>query len=727
MKRLALSRRMLLGGVAALGFDRSALAQRFTTIPAPTAAAAIAQFLARLATQPTGARLAQYQTLITTLVNAAIWPLLDALYIFDAIDTATALTNLISSKYTGVVHGTMTFAANAGYTGDGTTGYIDTQFNPSTAGGANYSLNSASMGFYVTGGTTTSLMGAVYSTSNADGALLQNLASAGFYSFYSGLNEAYSTIAGGPALNGNPLGFIACSRRGSSGNESAYFNDNVILSPTSGAEPSTYLPNKSILIGAYNDTSGADQFTSTRYSAAFIGAGLTDAQMAVLATAINAFLTVDSINSYPVVLASSALAAGGSITAPKFGINTHTNINNTTTITPAQNVTMLQYLGVSAVRIDAVDWQKIEPTTKGTYVWSGSGAGTSFGDPYINGANGLLTAGFTVNVALAYSNTLYESSYFTAPTDTAGKTAFATYAAAVAARYGATKMIYEIWNEENISNGAGNYSWAPAASAANFAALVDQTVAAILAAAPGATIIPGAVVTAGGTGYIAPDTFIASYLSDSTTLANQAGIAFHPYSGTLSGAQTPEWAMNALVPPFVTASSSKPQTYNEFSYEVVNCNNSFTTTAVFNMRQALALIILGCVTLQPYNLVMDSSDFGYFDASFNPLPSAVGYKAIIAAFSGATAITYASKTYHGGAAADFYQIKIEKSSTSYVIIAWASISTFTFTYAAGALLLSSPATDLFGNAVSVSNDGSGNLTYKVSDATGPVILTLAYS
>jgi hypothetical protein len=110
---------------------------------APEFSAEVTQFLDRVATQ-SGPRQVAYAALIDGLVADGIWAKLDALYIFAAAESATALENLKQDNYHCTVNGSPTFAADDGYTGvaASTTVYLDTGFNPSTASG-NYTLNSA--------------------------------------------------------------------------------------------------------------------------------------------------------------------------------------------------------------------------------------------------------------------------------------------------------------------------------------------------------------------------------------------------------------------------------------------------------------------------------------------------------------------------------------------------------------------------------------------------------
>lgn len=91
-----------------------------------------------------------YITLINGLVSDGIWSKLDVLRIYATQDSTTALLNLCSASFTGTVHGAPTFTADSGYTGVdlSTTVWIDSGFNPSTAGGQ-YTQNSAHLSAWI--------------------------------------------------------------------------------------------------------------------------------------------------------------------------------------------------------------------------------------------------------------------------------------------------------------------------------------------------------------------------------------------------------------------------------------------------------------------------------------------------------------------------------------------------------------------------------------------------
>lgn len=97
-----------------------------------------------------------YDTLICGLVSDGVWNF-DVLYIWAAPTQATALINLANpGTFNGTTNGTVSFAAYQGFTGDGSTFYIDSGFNPTTATSPNYVQNSATLGAYILSNRTTS-------------------------------------------------------------------------------------------------------------------------------------------------------------------------------------------------------------------------------------------------------------------------------------------------------------------------------------------------------------------------------------------------------------------------------------------------------------------------------------------------------------------------------------------------------------------------------------------
>jgi hypothetical protein len=108
------------------------------------------QFFNRLITTPTPERQTVYAQLINSLLNAGVWPLLDALYLFAAADTATALVNLKQQRFSAGYWEPITttypaFIPDQGWLTSDIDVNISTNFNPSTSGG-NFTQNSACVG-----------------------------------------------------------------------------------------------------------------------------------------------------------------------------------------------------------------------------------------------------------------------------------------------------------------------------------------------------------------------------------------------------------------------------------------------------------------------------------------------------------------------------------------------------------------------------------------------------
>jgi hypothetical protein len=94
-------------------------------------------FFAKLATPPTEQRKAIYDSLIRKLYDLGVTTsFLDVCWVFAAADSDTALTPVfvspsILSRCKAEAKSAPTFTADKGYDGNGTTSYLDTNFNPS--------------------------------------------------------------------------------------------------------------------------------------------------------------------------------------------------------------------------------------------------------------------------------------------------------------------------------------------------------------------------------------------------------------------------------------------------------------------------------------------------------------------------------------------------------------------------------------------------------------------
>ncbi len=86
--------------------------------------------IARMTAAPDSARRGQIDALVRALKIAGIWPKLAALYLTAAHDAQAARLNWVSGSHDLTEHGALTFTADRGYTGDGSTGYLDSGWSP---------------------------------------------------------------------------------------------------------------------------------------------------------------------------------------------------------------------------------------------------------------------------------------------------------------------------------------------------------------------------------------------------------------------------------------------------------------------------------------------------------------------------------------------------------------------------------------------------------------------
>jgi hypothetical protein len=235
-----------------------------------------------------GTEQAAYQAMICGMVTDGTWTLLDVLYIFATNTTTTAALNLVSTSYTATVHGTLTFSADHGWTGDGSTGYLDSGFIPVAT---NFSQNSASAGVYdLTSRASQDGSVALGEDQNNFDLLIGPLSIAGGGGF------SYS-IAGTPQngnANANAQGSYLVSRTAAA-SEFAFKNGSSIHTATDSSTTLTTIWN--FYVFATNTGSPAG-FTTDQLSAAWWGAGMTTTQAGQVQSRINAYMTGLGINVY---------------------------------------------------------------------------------------------------------------------------------------------------------------------------------------------------------------------------------------------------------------------------------------------------------------------------------------------------------------------------------------------------------------------------------------------
>jgi hypothetical protein len=192
---------------------------------------------------------------------------------------AACSQNLKSASYTGTFSSGWTFAST-GVTPNGTSAYMDTNYNQTAVGD---SLNSAHITFYsrTAIGNPGSQVDIGIEQPNVNYNLLQIKTE----------SVTYGSVNSNGFLNfvdTNSLGFYLSNRQASNDFD-VWKNGTKIVN---GTTASGVLPNANIFIGAFNINSGTPSLFSTKESAfASIGAGLTDTQTADYYTAVQTFQT----------------------------------------------------------------------------------------------------------------------------------------------------------------------------------------------------------------------------------------------------------------------------------------------------------------------------------------------------------------------------------------------------------------------------------------------------
>lgn len=171
-------------------------------------------------TLPSLAQQVKQNKLVADLKNAGIWNKLDTFAVFatDGSSNFALIDWKRLSLYTNV--NSCAFTANAGFQGNGTSSYIDTNFNPAT-NGVNYTLNNASR----------FLWNKIISASSRymDGNIIAN--TNGIYSNNSTnhrINQGTTNLSASVTLN--TIGFISINRTSSTNVE--LFDDTTQYSRT---------------------------------------------------------------------------------------------------------------------------------------------------------------------------------------------------------------------------------------------------------------------------------------------------------------------------------------------------------------------------------------------------------------------------------------------------------------------------------------------------------------
>jgi len=214
------------------------------------------------------------------------WTKMDVFYVFAVGTNSTdARLNWKSSSYTASNVNSVSWVAYRGFTGNGSTSYLNTTYTPST-NGVNYTLNSASGGVYSRTNSNLSVvdMGSSLTIGNDRLELAIRYGNV----FYGFVNSGQGTVA-----SSDSSGLFVASRTASN----VFFlsrNGSVIANPNTASSSLASLP---VYICGGN-LGGLTAPSTRQYAAAFMGGGLTPTESADLSTDLNAYMTAVGANVY---------------------------------------------------------------------------------------------------------------------------------------------------------------------------------------------------------------------------------------------------------------------------------------------------------------------------------------------------------------------------------------------------------------------------------------------
>jgi hypothetical protein len=291
-----------------------------------------------------------------------------------------------------------------------------------------------------------------------------------------------------------------------------------------------------------------------------------------------------------------------------------------------KDLDMIATAGFKFIRMD-FSWGSTEKK-KGKYDWSA----------YDELTTNLERRGIRPYYILDYSNPLYEGTV--ARTNLAGKVdravispqhpesveAFARWAAAAAEHFRGRHIIWETWNEPNIS------FWKPKPDVNQYIALTLATCKAVRTADPQATIVAPATSEF-------PWAFLESFLK-SGALEFLDGVSVHPYR---SPKQPPESAagdyqrLRALIDRYAPDEKKKkiPIISGEWGYSSQTKGVSLKTQSAFIVRQQLSNLLCGVPVSIWYDWANDGGDpaekednFGTVTQDLEPKPAYVSIQTL---------------------------------------------------------------------------------------------------
>lgn len=229
--------------------------------------------------------------LIVALKSHSLWTVQDRIWLHASENTTQALTCL-KSLSVATVTGSVSHVASQGYTGDGSTGFINTGF----ANGTNYTRNDAGVSVYVRNNRTTNNTGTAIGSADLASTGAQsvlNLLSVGNLTY--DVNEGQFTAQ---VANTTTQGFWTAVRTGASAH-AVYKSSNSTAFASNTNASLALTGNVVFYVHARNQNGTANLFGSDQIALTIIGGSMTNGtNVAQFQTDFNTYMTALGTNVY---------------------------------------------------------------------------------------------------------------------------------------------------------------------------------------------------------------------------------------------------------------------------------------------------------------------------------------------------------------------------------------------------------------------------------------------
>lgn len=231
-----------------------------------------AALVARFAVQPDNTRKALIDGQFTAGKAKSFWAKLDALWAHAAHASDAARLNWLGSVYDCLTVNNPVFTVDRGYMGNGSSSYLDTQFNPTTAVSPHYTQDSGAVGIRSnTDNTGTGSLAGFFDTTNQRGTTINPRVDSTNNQAAYRANQGSTAVNSSAQTSTSSIGMFVANRVGAS--DIRGYREGVSIA--AGITASTVLANGNIRLGSINATS----FRACQFSMGYIAGGLTDQEV----------------------------------------------------------------------------------------------------------------------------------------------------------------------------------------------------------------------------------------------------------------------------------------------------------------------------------------------------------------------------------------------------------------------------------------------------------------